>query len=141
MAVVSTDPAAVVRRCFEDIVARGDLAVAEQILAEDVVFHTANGPVLRGRREFQHFAQQMREAFPDLRFEIEEEITDGERVATRYTMRGTFQSTLMGLLPNGEEFAVRGIDTFRLKDGKVVEIHASYDTLGQMQQLGVVPKI
>jgi steroid delta-isomerase-like uncharacterized protein len=132
----------IVRRCFDDIVARGDLAAAEQIIAEDVVFHTANGAVLRGRREFQHFAQQMREAFPDLRFEIQEEIVDGDRVATRYTMRGTFQSTLMGLLPNGEEFAVQGIDTFRLReDGKIVEIHASYDTLGQMQQLGIVEKI
>ena len=138
---MGTDPRAIVRRCFEDIVARGDLAVADQVLADDVVFHTANGTVLSGKREFQHFAQQMREAFPDLRFEIQEEISDGERVATRYTMRGTFQSTLMGLLPNGEEFAVQGIDTFRLKDGKVVEIHASYDTLGQMQQLDVVPKI
>jgi steroid delta-isomerase-like uncharacterized protein len=138
---VSVDTKAVVRRCFEDIVARGDLQVAERILAEDVTFHTANGGVLRGRREFQHFAQQMREAFPDLRFEIEEEIADGDRVATRYTMRGTFQSTLMGLLPNGEEFAVQGIDTFRLKDGRIVEIQASYDTLGQMQQLGVVPKL
>ena len=57
------------------------------------------------------------------------------------TANGTFESTLMGLLPNGEEFAVQGIDTFRLKDGKVVEIHASYDTLGQMQQLEVVPRI
>jgi steroid delta-isomerase-like uncharacterized protein len=132
---------AVVRRCFDDIVARGDLAAAEELISEDLVFHTANGKVLRGRRDFQHFAQAMREAFPDLRFDIEEEICDGDRVATRYTMRGTFESTLMGLLPNGEEFAVQGIDTFRLKDGKVVEIHASYDTLGQMQQLDVVPKI
>lgn len=138
---MSADPVAVVRQCFHDIVARGDLALAERTLAGDVVFHTATGAVLRGRREFQHFAQQMREAFPDLRFEIEEEISDGERVATRYTMRGTFQSTIMGLLPNGKEFAVQGIDTFRVKDGRVVEIHASYDTLGQMQQLGVVPKL
>lgn len=139
--MTAVDQKAIVRRCFEDIVARGDLAVAEKVLAEDVVFHTATGTVLRGRREFQHFAQQMREAFPDLRFEIEEEIADGKRVATRYTMRGTFQCTLMGLLPNGEEFAVQSIDTFRVRDGKVVEIHASYDTLGQMQQLGVVPKL
>jgi steroid delta-isomerase-like uncharacterized protein len=138
---VGADPKAIVRRCFEDIVARGDLAVADQVLADDVVFHTANGAILRGKREFQHFAQQMREAFPDLRFDIQEEITDGDRVATRYTMRGTFQSTLMGLLPNGEEFAVQGIDTFRVRDGKVVEIHASYDTLGQMQQLGAVERI
>lgn len=135
------DPKAIVRRCFEDVIVRGDLAAANEVVADDLVFYTATGAVLRGRREFQHFAQQMREAFPDIRFELEEEIREGEHVCTRYSMSGTFQSTLMGLLPNGERFSVRGIDTFRVVNGKVVEIHASYDTLGQMQQLGIVERI
>ena len=135
------DPRAIARRCFEDIICRGDMQAADEVLAEDVVFTTVTGEVLRGRRAFENFAAQLGEAFPDIGFDIEEEFTDGERVATRFVMRGTFQSTLMGLLPNGMEFAVRGIDTFRVVGGKVVEIHACYDTLGQMQQLGVVPRI
>jgi steroid delta-isomerase-like uncharacterized protein len=134
----SKDPIAIARRCFEDIVCRGDMAAAEEILAPDVVFTTANGEVLRGRRAFEIFAGQMFEAFPDIRFEFQEEFTDGERVCARFVMRGTFLSTLMGLLPTGAEFTVTGIDTFRVVDGKVTEIHATYDTLGQMQQLGVV---
>lgn len=138
---MNADPKAVVRRCFQDIICRGDLAVADEVLAPDVVFTTVSGDVIRGRREFQHFAEQLRGAFPDISFELEEEIVDGGRVCTRYVMRGTFMSTLMGFPPTGKEFAVRGIDTFRVVDGKVVEIHASYDTLGQMQQLGVVPKL
>jgi len=135
------DPKAIARRCFEDVIVRGDIEVADEVVAHDLVFQTATGAVLRGRREFQHFAEQLREAFPDIKFEIEEEFSDGEHVCTRYTMSGTFLSTLMGLLPNGERFSVRGIDTFRIVGGKVVEIHASYDMLGQMQQLGIVPKI
>lgn len=132
------DPLTIARRCFEDIICRGDLAAADEILASDVLFTTANGDVLRGRREFQNFAVQLGEAFPDIRFELRELFTDGERVCVRFVMRGTFLSTLMGLLPTGAEFAVTGIDTFRVVDGQVTEIHASYDTLGQMQQLGVV---
>ena len=138
---MSADPRAVVRRCFEDIICRGDLAVADEVLAPDVAFTTVSGEVLRGPREFKHFAEQLRGAFPDISFDIEEEIVEDGRVCTRYTMRGTFMTTLMGLLPTGKEFAVRGIDTFRVVDGRIVEIHAAYDTLGQMQQLGVVPKI
>jgi steroid delta-isomerase-like uncharacterized protein len=129
---------AIARRCFTDIICQGDLDAAEEILADDVVFTTVSGEVLRGRRAFQNFAAQFREAFPDIRFEFEEEFADGERVCTRFTMRGTFLKTTMGLLPTGTAFSVRGIDTFRIVNGKVVEIHASYDTLGQMQQLGVV---
>ncbi len=120
---------------------KGELEVADEVIADDLVFNTANGQVLRGRREFKRFAEQLHGAFPDIRFEIEDEIVEDDRVCTRYVMRGTFLSTLMGLLPTGDEFAVRGIDTFRVKDGKVVEIFASYDTLGQMQQLGVFPKL
>ena len=138
---MAADVRAIVRKCFEDIVCRGDMAVADEVLAKDVQFTTVSGAVLRGRSEFKHFAEAFRNAFPDIRFEFEEEICDGERVCSRYVMRGTFLGTLMGLLPTGNEFAVRGIDTFRVVDGKVVEIHASFDTLGQMQQLGVVPKI
>jgi predicted ester cyclase len=138
MSAVAADPISIARRCFEDIICRWDVTVAEEILAPDVVFTTVSGDVLRGRREFENFAVQLGEAFPDIRFELQELFTDGERVCVRFVMRGTFQSTLMGLLPTGEEFAVNGIDTFRVVDGKVTEIHASYDTLGQMQQLGVV---
>ena len=138
---VAADLKAIVRRCFDDVIVKGDLQAANEVVADDLVFYTANGKILKGRREFQHFAQQMREAFPDIRFELEEEIVEGEHVCTRYTMSGTFLSTMMGLLPNGDRFSVRGIDTFRVANGKVVEIHASYDTLGQMQQLGVVEKI
>ncbi len=136
-----SDPIAIVRRCFDDIICRGDLDAADEVLAEDVVFTTVNGEILRGRRAFQNFAAQFRGAFPDVRFEFKEEFTDGERVCTRFVMRGTFLSTTMGLPPTGTEFAVGGIDTFRVVNGKVVEIHASYDTLGQLQQLGVIPKV
>ena len=138
MSARGADPISIARRCFDDIICRGDLAAADEILASDVMFTTVNGEVLRGRRAFQNFAMQLREAFPDIRFEFREQFTDGERVCTRFVMRGTFLSTLMGLLPTGAEFSVTGIDTFRVVDGKVVEIHASYDTLGQMRQLGVV---
>ncbi|HEX9495111.1 MAG TPA: ester cyclase [Candidatus Limnocylindria bacterium] len=133
-----TDPIAIARRCFDDIICRGDVAAADEILAPDVLFTTVSGEVLRGRREFLTFAIQLAEAFPDIRFDLEELFTDGERVCVRFVMRGTFESTLMGLLPTGKEFAVTGIDTFRVQGGKVTEIHASYDTLGQMRQLGVV---
>ena len=138
MSALAADPISIARRCFDDIICRGDLAAADEILASDVMFTTVNGEVLRGRRAFQNFAMQLREAFPDIRFEFREQFTDGERVCARFVMRGTFLSTLMGLLPTGAEFSVTGIDTFRVVDGKVVEIHASYDTLGQMRQLGVV---
>lgn len=127
-----------VRRCFDDIIVRGELDVADEVLAEGVRFTTVNGDTIVGRRGFKTFADQLRTAFPDIGFDFEEEFTDGELVCTRYVMHGTFLSTLLGVLPNGNEFRVRGIDTFRVVDGRVVEIFASFDTLGQLRQLGIV---
>ena len=137
---MSADRKAIARKVF-DVVCRGDMAVADDILAQDVVFTTVSGAVLRGRSEFKHFAEAFRNAFPDISFQLEAELCEGDLVSARYLMRGTFLGTLMGLLPTGNEFSVRGIDTFRVVDGKVVEIYASFDTLGQMQQLGIVPKL
>ena len=138
---MSADKKAIVRKCFEDIVCRGDMAVADQVVAKDVVFTTVSGAVLRGRSEFKHFAEAFRTAFPDISFQFEAEICEGDLVSTRYVMKGTFLGTLMGLLPTGNDFTVRGIDTFKVVGGQVVEIYASFDTLGQMQQLGVIPKL
>ncbi len=137
---MSADRKAIARKVF-DVVCGGDMAVADEILAPDVVFTTVSGAVLRGRSEFKHFAEAFRNAFPDISFQLEAELCEGDLVSARYLMRGTFLGTLMGLLPTGNEFSVRGIDTFRVVDGKVVEIYASFDTLGQMQQLGIVPKL
>lgn len=133
-----TDAIAVVRRCFEDVIVRGQLDVVDDVLSTDVRFTTVSGEVLVGRRAFRNFADQFRTAFPDIGFDFEEEFTDGEWVSTRYLMHGTFLSTLLGVLPNGNAFKVRGIDTFRVVDGRVTEIFASFDTLGQMRQLGIV---
>ena len=137
---MGVDRKAIARKVF-DVVCRGDMAVADEILARDVVFTTVSGDVLRGRGEFKRFAEAFRSAFPDITFQLEAEVCEGDLVSARYLMKGTFLGTLMGLLPTGNEFSVRGIDTFRVVDGKVVEIFASFDTLGQMQQLGVVPKL
>ena len=136
-----SDPRTLAKRCFTEVITGGDLAVADEILAKDILVTTANGSIIRGRSEFKHFAEAYRNAFPDITFEIQEEVVEGTRVCTRYVMRGTFLGTLMGLLPTGNAFAVRGMDVFEIVGGKIVRIAAYADTLLQMQQLGVVPKL
>ena len=61
---MTADPRTIVRQCFEDVVCRGDMAVADRVLAKDVVFTTVSGEVLRGRGEFKRFAEAFRSAFP-----------------------------------------------------------------------------
>jgi len=128
-------------RAVYDIVMQADFPAIERIVARDILFHTSTGDEVRGHAEFRDYIETLKTAFPDITFVIEDVLADGDKVAVRYQVKGTFVETLWGVLPTGSEFAVRGIDIFRVVDGRVVEIWASDDTLSRMQQLGVAPQL
>ena len=70
---------------------------------------------------------------------LEDMIAEGDKVAVRFTLRGTHGGDLMGIPPTGKPVAVTGIDINRIADGKIAERWANFDALGLMQQLGVIP--
>ena len=72
---------------------------------------------------------------------IDEQLAEGDLVASRWTGRGTHQGELMGIPPTGKQVTVSGITISRVKNGKVVEEWSNWDTLGMLQQLGVVPEM
>jgi predicted ester cyclase len=80
-----------------------------------------------------------RKAFPDGAETIEEQIGEGDRVATRTTYRGTHTGELMGIPPTGKEVVLTGMIINRLMNGKIRERRVLFDQFGLLQQLGVVP--
>ncbi len=80
-----------------------------------------------------------RAAFPDLNITIDDQVSEGDKVVTRYTFRGTHKGDLMGIAPTGKQVTTIGISIERFVDGKVVERWEVFDQLGMMTQLGVVP--
>ncbi len=80
----------------------------------------------------------LRAAFPDLHYTVEDQIAEGDKVVTRYMASGTHQSELMRIAPTGNWVEITGISITRIQDGRIEEIWENYDTLGMMQQLGVV---
>ncbi|MBI3801083.1 MAG: ester cyclase [Deltaproteobacteria bacterium] len=130
---------AIVRRYVEELLNKGNLAAADEILTIDFVFHGPSAPEsIRGREGFKQLVTTLRTAFPNLRFTMEEEIAEGDKVVGCFTIRGTQRGELFGIPPSGKQFVVRGVDIFRITGGKIREIRALFDTLGQMQQLGIV---
>ena len=77
--------------------------------------------------------------FLDSHLVIEDVIAEGDKVVTRLTITGTQTGTLQGIPPTGKKFSMRGIDIFRVVDGKIVEHWDAVDQLGMLQQLGVIP--
>ena len=87
----------------------------------------------------KQYVSMYRSAFPDLQQTIEDQIAEGEKVATRLTGRGTHQGELMGIPPTGNRVEAPGIVINRISGGKIAESWANYDAMGMMQQLGVIP--
>ena len=125
-----------VRRVIEEIYNRGDLDVVEEVAARDLIIHTASEEI-RGHDGVKRYVAALRAGFPDLRLTIEDQIAEGDMVATRWTARGTHAGEFQGIAPTGREIRVAGTDIDRIIDGKTVECWAQVDELGLMQQLGV----
>jgi len=130
---------AIARRWFEEIYNKGDLVVADDIIGTNFVLHDPNSPLIRGPEGFKQSVISNRTAFPDIHFTVEDQIAEGDKVVTRWTVCGTHRGDLIGIAPTGEKVAVVGISIARMAGGKIVESWDSWDALGMMQQLGVVP--
>ena len=128
---------AIVRRLFEEMM-KGNLAIADELIAADYAQHSVFG-IPNGREGFKQFFMAFAAAVPDSHFVIEDVIAEGDKVVTRLTVTGTQTGTLRGIPPTEKKFSMRGIDIFRVVDGKIVEHWDAVDQLGMLQQLGVIP--
>ena len=117
----------------------GNLGVIDELVAPDYVGHDPAQPEMHGPEGIKGFITGYLAGFPDGRITIDGQFAEGDMVATRWTGRGTHQGELMGIPPTGKQVTVSGITVSRVKNGKVVEEWSNWDTLGMLQQLGVVP--
>jgi steroid delta-isomerase-like uncharacterized protein len=129
---------AISRRIFEEVWA-GELDVADEVLEEGYVMHGLGVELPPGPDGFKLFVSTYRSAFPDVEMTVEDQIAEGDMVATRWTARGTHQGELMGIPATGKEIQVTGMVMGRVAGDKMVEGWTNWDGLGMMQQLGVIP--
>jgi steroid delta-isomerase-like uncharacterized protein len=134
-----TDAKAVVRRFIEEYQCGHDVAVAEELLADDFVDHSPFGPFAPDRDGVLALFSMIFDAFPDFRAEIHQQFVDGEYVTTRKTFRGTHRGEFMGIPSTGNQVEFDVIDILRITDGKMHEHWNVVDALTLMQQLGAVP--
>jgi steroid delta-isomerase-like uncharacterized protein len=131
---------ALFRRFYEEVWNRGNLSVADELIAPDFINHAASPGSNRGPESMRGSVTWARNAFPDLHFEIEELIAEGDIVAGRLTMSGTHEGSLMGEPPTGRSVRTNHMHFVRFRDGKAVEHWGVRDDLGMMRQLGLIPE-
>jgi steroid delta-isomerase-like uncharacterized protein len=131
------DNKAVVRRFYGESV--HNPALMDELLAPNYVLHLPGGPSISGIEPAKQLMIAYTTGFPDLQLTTEDLIGEGDRVAIRNTWHGTHQGIFQGIPATGKQVTFTGSDVFRLVDGKIAEQWADLDTLGLMQQLGVLP--
>jgi steroid delta-isomerase-like uncharacterized protein len=131
------------RRYVDQVWNQGKLDLIDQLVAPGCITHDPAGPggELKGPEGIRQLVSMYRTAFPDTEFELGELIAEGDTTAVRISASGTHKGALMGIAPTGKRVSISGILMTRFRDGKQIESWSSYDQLGMLQQLGVVPAL
>jgi steroid delta-isomerase-like uncharacterized protein len=129
------------RRLFEEGFSQGNIDVVDEVLNPDFVCYDPNSESgeVRGAETIKNEIEYFRNAVPDLTYTIEDQIAEGDKVVTRYTVTGTHQGEFFGVAGTGERITMSGNSIDRFEDGKMVEEWPEYDLLGVMRQIGAVP--
>ena len=140
MTASERDNKRLVRRALEEIYTQGGLELADELVHPDFVDHEPSHPGQpTGPESVKQTVRRLRSAFGELRFDIEDEIAEGDKVVQLVTMSGRHTGPLMGREPTGREFAVRHIYIWRIADGQIAEHWGSRDDLGLLDQIGLLP--
>jgi steroid delta-isomerase-like uncharacterized protein len=132
---------AIVRRLFEEPW-KGNLSVVDELTASDYIGHDPALPEpLRGPEGVKEFVSTYLVAFPDAWIQVEQQLAEGDLVATRWSARGTHEGELMDIEPTGKEVTVTGLTISRLEGGKIVEEFQNWDFSGMLRQIEADPAL
>ena len=131
---------AIVVQLYEEVWNRGDLDLADKLVAPNAVDHEPQRPLgaPSGPQRLKAVVTMQRNAFPDDHYMIEDLIAEGDQVVARLTHTGTHLGTFLDLPPTGKHISTTSIHIFRFADGQLVEHWASRDEIGLMQQPGAI---
>jgi predicted ester cyclase len=127
------------------LIENGDVELAEQIIATGFVNEEAEDDhddverQLHGPAGFLATSRWLRDAFSDLRFELQETIAEGDTVMAAAVMTGRHTGPFNGIEPTGRPIAHNQVHIFTIADGQISRHRAVRDDLGLLLQLGWRP--
>lgn len=124
-----------VRRLYETCINQGKSELLPELLTEDFV--GGNGE--QGPAEFGNSVAKIRNAFPDVRFELEDLIAEGDRVVVRWQFQATHLGPFVGVPPSGKKVTQTGIAIYQCRNGQISRAWVQVDRLGLLQQIGGLP--
>jgi len=127
------------RRCWLECFNQGNLSVVDEFLAPNYVWHGPSQEI-NSHEGVRQLAVMLRTGLPDMQMSIEQQLADGDEVATRWRIQGTHKGILFGVAQSGKRVNFTGLAISRIAQGKIVEEWEEFDQLGLFQQIGAVPR-
>lgn len=129
----------VVKRLFEEVFNKGDIAVLDEILDANV---TIQDPALRapksGSKYIKELEKSYKNAFNNKQIRVNDIFSTEDRVIVEWTCTGTHTGEFYGIAPTKKNFTITGISVYHLKNGKIDKIVQNWDRCGLFEQLGEI---
>jgi steroid delta-isomerase-like uncharacterized protein len=131
----------IIERFYDEVLGGGNLDLMEELTADDFVDHEEGLPGQpSGKEGVRFFVNSLREAFPDIRAEVDVTLSDGNLQAAHGTVRATHQGEFMGIPATNNSVEFEVVDILRVEDGKAAEHWGLTDVMALMQQIGAMPE-
>jgi steroid delta-isomerase-like uncharacterized protein len=125
---------------FVEFINTASEKLATELISPDAIFYLpGRSEPMRGPAGYLSIIHMMREGFPDIQWTLKEMVAEGDKVAARFTMRGTHRGSFFGVSPSENRISVQALNMYRLSQGQFVEEHGQPDMLALLHQIGALP--
>lgn len=132
---------ATIHRWFEQVWNKGAENVVDELFSPKGIAHGIGetDPDLYGPADFKPFVRNLRNAFRDVRIDVEDTVAEGDMVCARLVLQGTHTGDGLGIPPTGRKVRVTGLVMARMANGQMVEAWNNWDQLGLLRQVAALP--
>lgn len=121
---------------FVEFINTANEELSKVLISEDAIFYAPTNPEpYKGPSGYMEVLAMMRGGFPDIRWEIEEMVAEGDMIAVLFTLQGTHQGNFFGIPPTGKKVNVNAMNFYYFVNGKIVKEYGQPDIFGLLQQI------
>ena len=137
---MSTEDNKQVMSRFIEFINTANEKLGNKLISIDAKFYVpGQSEPMQGPSGYMAIIGMMRSGFPDVQWTLEEMVAEEDKIATRFTMRGTHKGTFFGVPPTGKSIKVQVMNLYRFSNERIIEEYGQPDLLGLLQQIGAMP--
>jgi len=134
---MSAENKVLIRKWFEEVWNKGRASAIDDLASSQAVVHGLTSEPLN-LAAFKQFHAAYRNAFPDIKMQVDDVISEGEKIAVRWSGTGTHSGDGLGFPASGNAVRFSGMLIVRVDNGKMIEGWNAIDELGLLQQIGAI---